>query len=92
MITIHNGPLFRKCVVKAIEEGTADKLLQRISYLASFGNDEDEMLCDLHPRGDGDFDFLLSKNIGTGQDFIWQRYMNGGLVYHKYDNSWGVHT
>lgn len=92
MIIIHNGELFVQCVAKAEVTGTTDKLLHRIGYLSNFGGKEEEMMCDLYPRGDGDFDFSLNRNVGSEYCPTWQRFMNGGLVFHKHDNSWGVHT
>ena len=43
----------------------------------------------IYPDGN-DFYFII-KHFNK-EKCIFERYMNGGIIYHSYNNSWGIHT
>ena len=70
---------------KAQETGSVKALADKLEYLQHWGDDaEYSVQVKLHAaRGEADISFLRPDG---------SRVMVGGLVYHKYNNSWGVHT
>lgn len=73
MISIVCPDHFAKVMKFAIENGCADKLTERLAYLA--GYQEGLNTCELHSDwAPNSFEFLMKRPDGT-------RWFNGGLIY-----------
>ena len=73
MITIQSQQHFAEVMQFAINNGCADKLLDKLSYLAQYA--EGDNVCHLHTDfAANSFEFLMVKPDGT-------RWFNGGLIY-----------
>lgn len=71
---------------KAVETNSLPALQEKLQYLNNWGNDAQYAVqVEAFALKDGDMDIkFLKKDGGT--------FSIGQLVYHKFDNSWGVHT
>ena len=92
MLALYGTDKFEEVVKKAKINGSAGNLLERIAYLANYGDDDFMFRTRLYPEDEHSFGFCIDKNMGYDHDPKWETYMNGGLIYHDFDNSWGVHT
>jgi hypothetical protein len=72
----------------ALNNGCAPQLIDRLQYLANYGNDpeatdthkDDRFQVQLHADwADYSFAFLIQRRAGDGE---WANLMNGGLIYH----------
>ena len=89
MLKIQQVDHLIKIVQFAADNDNLPQLLDKLTYLNNFFWFESE--CDVYLYRDFDSDT---------KDFYWEAkrvmddkiVMNGGIIYHEYDNSWGVHT
>lgn len=99
MLVIENKEHYLKTVKEAKENGTwevaAPYVYKGLEYQLKY----------LHEYGGMEKPWLMRVDIGYDRDGFsigWHRYsekttayiffMNGGLVFHKSDQSWSVHT
>lgn len=71
---------------KAVETNSLPALQERLQWLNEWGENHKTMVqVEAFPLKDGDLDVIFYNKNG-------ERYMVGQMVYHSFDNSWGVHT
>lgn len=71
---------------KAVETNSLPALQEKLEWLNIWGNDARySVQVEGWAEKDGDMSLTFLNVRG-------ERMMVGGLVYHEYNNSWGVHT
>jgi len=83
MLIVPDISHYNKMLAAAVADGSFSALMSKLNYLANYG--EEETQCTLY-ADDAGFSFVMQH---VGCTSYW---FNGGLVYHSYDGSWGVHT
>lgn len=93
MIDIRNREYYDQTVEAAKAAGIYPALQSRLGYLATYAcqDDAEKTRCELYQDfAPLSFAFVMKKrDEATGEYKPW---MNGGLIYHDHDKSWGVHT
>ncbi len=97
MLAIKCPEHFAAVVAFAATIGAVDQLVDKLTYLASYGGDSAAVRCTLHkdfaPHSFGfslekpDLDFLTKSNGGLpAADPKWKHWFSGGLIYQGPDS------
>jgi hypothetical protein len=85
----------KKAFAAAVDNDSVAELVDRLNYLATYGDNNHSVAfrVTLFPDrflGDNGFSVLWESRKRGEAEYLHS--MNGGLVYHESDSSWGVHT
>ena len=90
-IVFENEEHLKKILKTAVDNGSIFSLVHKLDYFETFGRD-DCMYYQTIIYPDGDNFFFVIRKFNEGNYQYDKLTMNGGIIYHKNQNLWAIHT